>query len=192
MEGGSLDRLIPQGGTSNDDLLAIATGLAEALAAAHEKKIIHRDLKPANVMWTKVHRVKVLDFGLAKMNERGNPSGSEISTAMETRKGVVMGTVPCMSSEQVQGRVLDHRTDIFSLGVLLYGMATGRRPFQADSEAGLVSAILRDMPEPVPSLRPDLPGPLVDVIATCLQKDPAGSRRVPGRARSVDGSAAPR
>ena len=175
VEGQPLDRLIPEGGMPQDRLLAIAASLSEALAAAHEKGIVHRDLKPANVMVTKAGRVKVLDFGLAQVTagEEETPRGSELSTAMRTRDGIVVGTVPYMSPEQVQGRAVDRRTDIFSLGVILYEMATGRRPFRADSAAGLMSAILRDEPEPAMRLRSGLAPALCRVIERCLAKEPA-------------------
>jgi len=174
LEGQPLDRLIPEGGMPQDRLLAIAASLSDALAAAHEKGIVHRDLKPANVMVTKAGRVKVLDFGLAQVtaSEEETARGSELSTAMRTRDGIVMGTVPYMSPEQVQGRAVDRRTDIFSLGVILYEMATGRRPFRADSAAGLMSAILRDEPEPAVRLRSGLAPALCRVIERCLAKDP--------------------
>ena len=131
VEGQPLDRLIPESGLPVERILEIATGLAEALTAAHAKGIVHRDLKPANVMVTAEGRVKVLDFGLARMSSEvtEGTGGSELPTDMHTREGVVLGTVPYMSPEQVSGRPLDHRTDIFSLGVMLYEMATGQRPF---------------------------------------------------------------
>ncbi|HMF09066.1 MAG TPA: protein kinase, partial [Thermoanaerobaculia bacterium] len=173
VEGESLSALIPDGGFPLDRLLEIAVPLADALAAAHEKSIVHRDLKPANVMIAERGRVKVLDFGLAKLVEPNarDVAGSQLPTAMHTQEGVVMGTVPYMSPEQVSGKPVDHRTDIFSLGIILYEMASGRRPFHGDSSAELIVSILRDTPPPVTDLRADLPRDLARVIRRSLEKD---------------------
>ncbi len=148
VEGQTLDRLIPVTGLSGDRIADVASALAEALAAAHEKGIVHRDLKPANVMVTNDGRVKVLDFGLAKEVRESEPNDATMTSAGRTAVGIVMGTPAYMSPEQIAGRALDHRTDIFSLGIILYEMASGRRPFQGASSAELASAILRDTPRP--------------------------------------------
>lgn len=172
VEGVPLDRLIPQGGQPVEQIVEIASALSDALAAAHEKGIIHRDLKPANVMISTEGRVKVLDFGLAKDIRAANSSDATMTSDSRTQVGVVMGTPAYMSPEQVSGRPLDHRSDIFSLGVVLHEMATGRRPFEGGSSAELISSILRDTPPPVNELRPEVPADLARVIRRCLEKDP--------------------
>src|ERR1700687_1346467 len=172
IEGQPLDRLIPADGLPVERIVEIAGALAEALAAAHEKGIIHRDLKPANVMIATEGRVKVLDFGLAKDVGAETSDGATQTSAGLTHAGIVMGTPAYMSPEQVSGRTLDHRSDIFSLGVVLHEMATGRRPFEGGSSAELISSILRDTPPPVNELRPELPADLARVIRRCLEKDP--------------------
>jgi TolB-like protein/Tfp pilus assembly protein PilF len=172
VEGLPLDRLIPEGGLPVEQIIEIASALGDALAAAHEKGIVHRDLKPANVMVSNEGRVKVLDFGLAKDVRGSNPGDATMTSDSRTQVGVVMGTPAYMSPEQTSGRPLDQRTDIFSIGVLLHEMATGRRPFEGSSSAELVSAILRDTPPSVTELRPNLPGDLARIVRRCLEKDP--------------------
>src|SRR5580704_8115318 len=171
VEGLPLDRVIPAAGLSVEQIIHIASALGDALAAAHDKGIVHRDLKPANVMVSTDGRVKVLDFGLAK-DVRANPADATMTSAGQTQVGVVMGTPAYMSPEQTSGRSLDHRTDIFSLCVLLHEMATGQRPFHGNSSAELVSAILRDTPPSVTDARPDLPSDLARIVRRCLEKDP--------------------
>ena len=172
VEGQPLDRLICAGGLPLERIVEIAGALGDALAAAHEKGIVHRDLKPANVMVSSEGRVKVLDFGLAKDINVVNAGDATMTSDSRTQVGVVMGTPAYMSPEQTSGRPLDHRTDIFSLGVLLHEMATGRRPFEGTSSAELVSAILRDAPPSVTDMRPDLPSDLARIVRRCLEKDP--------------------
>jgi eukaryotic-like serine/threonine-protein kinase len=170
VDGMSLDRQLPADGMPASKLLDLAWALADALAAAHDKGIVHRDLKPGNVMLTADGRVKVLDFGLAKATDREDP-GHNAETMVRTSEGVVMGTVPYMSPEQVEARTLDARSDVFSLGVLLHEAATGARPFHGASSAALVSSILRDPPPPVAARRVDLPGAFGRLVVRCLEKD---------------------
>jgi TolB-like protein len=172
VEGRSLAELIPEGGCPVDRIHATGTALADALTAAHEKGIVHRDLKPANVMMTADGRLKVLDFGLAKEVRAADAADATLTRAEQTEVGVVMGTPAYMSPEQIAGRTVDHRTDIFSLGTLLYQMASGRRPFEGATSMELASAILRDLPRPLGDVRPEVPADLARLIRRCLEKDP--------------------
>jgi TolB-like protein/tetratricopeptide (TPR) repeat protein/predicted Ser/Thr protein kinase len=175
VEGPSLKTLIAESGLAVERIVEIGAALAEALAAAHEKGIVHRDLKPANIMVTADGRVKVLDFGLAKDSFMANSAGATATSADYTKVGMVMGTPAYMSPEQVAGRAIDHRTDIFSLGIVLYEMTSGRRPFLGSSPAALASAIQCDAPPPLSELRGDLPEELELLIHHCLEKS-AGER----------------
>ena len=170
IDGQSLADAVPPGGLPLARVYDIGIAMADALTAAHDKGIVHRDLKPANVMLTKDGRVKVLDFGLAKLAERVSDL-SEAPTQV-TQAGMLVGTVPYMSPEQVGGDPVDARTDIFSLGVVLYELATGRRPFHGKSNAETISSIIRDAPRPVVEMRQDAPRHLGRILEHCLQKDP--------------------
>jgi serine/threonine protein kinase len=175
VEGDTLQARVMPGGMPMPEVLDIGWAVADALTAAHAKGIVHRDLKPANVMIAQDNRVKVLDFGLAKMKDEDVP-GAEAETIARTGIGIVMGTMPYMSPEQVEGKPVDHRSDLFSLGIMLHEITAGRRPFGGDSQAALLSSILRDPAPDLCTLRADVPRAFADLVARCLEKHP--DRRV--------------
>jgi eukaryotic-like serine/threonine-protein kinase len=172
VEGQTLTTVQRPGGLPLSNWLAVARPLVDAVAAAHAHGVVHRDLKPSNVMVTTEGRVKVLDFGLAKLQPRLEQGDDATISARMTGPHHVMGTPAYMSPEQAEGRPADHRTDIFSLGIVLYELAAGRRPFTGDTSVSIISAILKDTPGPLTQVRPDLPPDIDRIIRRCLAKDP--------------------
>ena len=181
LEGGTLREKLGERGLPAKTIMEIGLQVAHGLAAAHEKGIVHRDLKPENVFITRDGRVKILDFGLAKLRaaEAGASLDSEMPTeavlpiGMQTAAGALLGTVAYMSPEQAQGEAVDGRSDLFSFGVMLWEMLTGRRPFQRDSTVGTLQAIIHEEPPDLDSgLR--VPPLLERVLRSCLAKNPEG------------------
>jgi len=175
VEGRDLSSLVSAGGLPLAQVLDVAIALADALAAAHERGVVHRDLKPANVMLTREGRVKVLDFGLAKW---AAPNASSDLTQAATvasplsSDGQIVGTIPYMAPEQIRGEAVDARTDLFALGIVVYELASGKRPFTGETHIEVGYAILREQPRLLSSVRTDLPPDLDRIVSRCLEKSP--------------------
>jgi predicted ATPase len=172
VEGKTLRELLVSGILPIRKVIPIAVQIAEGLAKAHDAGVTHRDLKPENLMVSS-ENVKILDFGLAKLGLGTEESPDSCTTAIfQTQPDTIMGTVRYMSPEQATGRALDFRSDQFSFGLLLYEMATGKHPFQKQTQAQTLLAIVQEEPKPISSLNPEVPPPLCWVIERCLAKEP--------------------
>ncbi|HET6891683.1 MAG TPA: protein kinase, partial [Pyrinomonadaceae bacterium] len=170
IEGKTLRDRMRDGPMTIEEVLDVATQVASALAAAHETEIVHRDIKPENIMVRHDGLVKVLDFGLAKLTKQP-ATDAEATTMVKTSPGVVMGTIPYMSPEHALGRAVDHRSDVFSVGVLLYEMASGRSPFVGANASETLDRILHSQPEAISHFNSHVPAELERVVQKCLEKD---------------------
>ena len=172
VSGKTFDQLIEEEGLPWQSFLEFAAQTTSAIAAAHAKGITHRDIKPANVMLDVDGSIKVLDFGLAKLIPDASEEARTITSDDHTSVGQVLGTLAYMSPEQAQGRVVDARSDVFSLGIVLYEMATGRHPFKADNTVSTLSAILTAEPDSAIQHNESLPADLDVILRQCLAREP--------------------
>ena len=172
IEGRTLDQVIPVGGVSLGQFFELAIAIADALSAAHQKQITHRDLKPGNVMLTDSGRVKVLDFGLARVSVPAAVAGYDATRAALTGDGTILGTTAYMSPEQIEGKPLDGRSDLFAFGVVLYELLAGERPFRGDSSPAVMAAVIKDRPKLLSEIRRDVPAGVSRVVEHCLEKNP--------------------
>jgi non-specific serine/threonine protein kinase len=172
VDGMPLSRYVPDGGLPVGGFYEIAVPLAEAVGVAHANGIAHRDLKPGNILVTSSGGVKVLDFGLAAvLRDRSTGGDQSRTTVSDSVEGMIRGTPSFMSPEQVLGRRADQRSDVFSLGAVMYFMLTGRDPFPGDTAAEVFAAVLRDMPLPIATLKPESPPEIDRLVEQCLAKE---------------------
>jgi len=162
IEGQSLKKKIESGPLELDEAIRIALQVAEGLRKAHKSGVVHRDIKSANIMVTEEDQAKIMDFGLARV----------AGGTLVTKEGTTMGTIAYMSPEQARGEEVDHRTDIWSFGVMMYEMLTGQLPFKGEQEQAIVYSILKEKPEPITGLKADIPVSIVEVVGKALEKDP--------------------
>ena len=172
LEGETLRERLQRGPIPLRKAIDYGVQIAHGLAAAHDKGIVHRDLKPENLFVTKDGRVKILDFGLAHVEESKTASGQEQTVTFKTEPGVVLGTAGYMSPEQVRGKAADHRADIFAFGAILYEMVTGKQTFRKATSAETMTAILNEEPPSISQLTPTAPPGMQRVVHRCLEKNP--------------------
>ena len=177
VQGSTLKEKIPAGGLTLDEFFKLSVPMVDAIDAAHKQGITHRDIKPHNVMVTEEGRVKVLDFGLAKLTGKESPldpteAATMVASSDLTEQGQILGTVNYMSPEQAEGKTVDNRSDIFSAGAVMYEMATGEAPFKGETKVSVITSIMRDTPPPVSEVNAELPQHLGRVVNRSLAKDP--------------------
>src|SRR5438874_10864979 len=170
LEGETLRERLDRGAIPPRKAVDMALQVAHGLAAAHDKGIVHRDLKPENIYITREGRVKILDFGIAKLSPIAGKDGPTFQMA-STEPGIVLGTVGYMSPEQIRGELVDRRSDIFAFGAIVYEMLTGSRAFKRDSSIETLSAILKEDPPEIADVAPNVPQSLDRLVRRCMEKD---------------------
>ncbi len=173
LQGKTLRKRLAEGALPVRQAVEYSLQIVQGLIAAHDRRIIHRDLKPENLFVTTDGRVKILDFGVAKLQSAPEESGrtvEELTTV--TKSGAVIGTVAYMSPEQLRGKAVDHRSDIFSIGAILYEMLAGRRAFRGETEVDTITAVLREDPPEIGLEQAQVPIPFQQIVRHCLEKEP--------------------